>query len=183
MPPSMGAAAGAGDQRHRARCRGGQPAHHPDGRQPAGRVREPGRGDGLPPRDVADRRRSQRRGPARARTRRAAAWRGRQLGLEDGPGLYPAAGRARPAAAAPAVAGTAGPGLPDPGRVGQPRATCSPRRRRGAWSTYCRAANWSGFPASATRRPWSSRSRSSALDRFLGNSNSAGTSRTRQIGV
>jgi hypothetical protein len=33
-------------------------------------------------------------------------------------------------------------------------AKCSPKRRRGAWSTYCRAASWSGCPPSGTRRRW-----------------------------
>ena len=35
------------------------------------------------------------------------------MGLEDGPGLYSAAGRARPAGAPAIVARLAGPGLPD----------------------------------------------------------------------
>ena len=36
---------------------------------------------------------------------------------------------------------------------GAPKATCSPRRRRCAWSTYCRAASWSGCPASGCADP------------------------------
>src|SRR5438105_1042038 len=56
----------AGDQRHRARYGGREPTYYRARRHPAGRVRGPRRGVGLPPRAFADRCRPQRRGPARA---------------------------------------------------------------------------------------------------------------------
>jgi esterase len=57
-----------------------------------------------------------------------------------------------------------GPGCrPSPARpwwCGERRATSSPRRRRSGWSARCRTASWSRYPASATLRLWSNRSRS-----------------------
>ena len=82
---------------------------------------------------------------------------GRQMGVEDGPGLYPAAGRARRPGAASACGPHCRPCPARPWWCGAATATCSPKPRQGAWSTPCRAANWSECPASATRRPWSNR--------------------------
>ncbi len=74
---------------------------------------------GVPPLGVADPRRAQCRGPARAGARRAAAPTRRQVGMEDGPGLYRAAGKAWRAGAAPLVARAAGPAVLDNGGVGE----------------------------------------------------------------
>jgi pimeloyl-ACP methyl ester carboxylesterase len=63
-------------------------------------------------------RRAQPRGPARAGARCIAAGHQRQMGVEDGPGLYRAAGHARRPDAAPVMAGIAGLALPHSGGVG-----------------------------------------------------------------
>jgi hypothetical protein len=55
------------------------------------------------------------------------------LGLEDGPGLHPAARAARRAGAPRAVAGAGADTLPDLCWCGERRATCSRRPRLGAW--------------------------------------------------
>ena len=124
----------------------GSRAHHADGRQPAGRVRDIGRRDGLPSRGFADRRRARRRRPARAGTRRIAAATRWQMGLEDGRGLYPPARRTRRAGPPQPVADAGEACLSDLGCVGH-------RQRRAIGGAG--AAHGSGM-----RRAWSSRPRS-----------------------
>ncbi len=150
-------ALGPGDQRHRTRCRGRHPAHHPDGRQPARRVRDPRRGDGLSPRDLADHRRAQRRGPARAGAGRAAPQRPDGLGMEDGSRPISGSGSSTARRRGLPYGRRCRPSLARPSWCGVRRATYFPKRRRSTWSTRCRAASWSAYLASDTRLPWWSR--------------------------
>ncbi len=119
MPRHTLSGFGAGNQRHRSGGRGRHPAHHADGRQQAGRVRDPGRGDGVPPRaclaDLA--------GAApttSANSRSACCDSGRTA--SGGWKMDPAYIRQRVEHGAPVrpagVAGAAGPFLPDSGGMG-----------------------------------------------------------------
>ena len=159
---------GSGDQRHRAGRGGRQPAHHRAGRQPAGRVRDPRRGDGLPPRRC-------RRSSPGAAPRTSASWRSACCGADPTAGgrgrwtrSMPAAGRTVGSAGTTCPSGPCSSDCPvRRWSCGRGRLTCSPSHRPGGWRRRSRRGSWSRYRRVGPCAHAGGTGRSRALGRFL----------------